>query len=284
MRFEHSSISGVGVGLRTPHYHDILTTRPSVPWFEAITENYLGEKALPQHHLFKIREHYPITLHGVSLSVGSADPIDWDYLKWLKQLAKDLEAPFISDHLCWTGVNGRFIPDLLPLPYREDVIKHVVEKINQIQDFLGQQILLENVSRYIDFPGEMSECAFLSEVATRADCFILLDINNIYVNAKNHAFNEMAYLKAIPQDRVKQFHLAGFEDEKTHLLDSHGAPVSKPVWDLFKEAIDILGPLPTIIEWDNNLPTFERLLQESHFAKHLIEKPLIEKQAMEKQT
>ncbi|MGE3319068.1 MAG: DUF692 domain-containing protein [Candidatus Berkiella sp.] len=267
MRFKQETIQGAGIGLRAPHYQYILEQLPEVPWFEAISENYLGDKAIALSYLLAIREHYPLTLHGVSLSIGSADPLNLEYLKQLKQLIQHVEPAMVSDHLCWTSVDGRYFPDLFPLPHHERVIAHVVDRIMKVQDFLGQRILLENVSRYLEFSeSRMTEWEFLSEVAKRADCDILLDINNLYINAFNHQFCLENYLRSLPSARVKQFHVAGHQKETRHLLDTHDRVVSKAVWDAFALAIEIVGPKPVLIEWDTHIPPFTTLLSESQIA------------------
>lgn len=267
MFFKHSAIEGAGIGLRAPHYQTILSELPKVAWFEAITENYMNDKALPLSYLLAIREHYPLTLHGVSLSIGSTDPLNESYLKQLKKLINQVEPAMVSDHLCWTGVDGRYLPELFPLPHHETVINHVVTRIMRVQDFLGQRILLENVSRYLEFADSMmTEWEFLSEVAHRADCDILLDINNLYINASNHRFCIQSYLKGLPSVRVKQFHLAGHQIKATHLLDTHDQVVCPAVWDCFAKALQILGPKPALIEWDTNIPPFTTLLSQAHIA------------------
>jgi len=264
---KQSAIEGAGIGLRAPHYQDILTHLPKVNWFEAITENYMGDKAIPLSYLLAIREHYPLTLHGVSLSIGSSDPLNRDYLKQLKQLINHVEPAWVSDHLCWTSVDGHYFPDLFPLPHHEKVIKHVVERVRVVQDFLGQRILLENVSRYLEFSdSEITEWEFLSEVAHQSDCDILLDINNLYINANNHDFCTQRYVEALPKERVKQFHLAGHQKMTTHLLDTHSQAVSKAVWECFAKALQILGPKPSLIEWDTDIPSFATLLAQMHIA------------------
>jgi uncharacterized protein (UPF0276 family) len=265
--FKHPTIDGAGIGLRAPHYHTILSELPKVAWFEAITENYIGDKAIPLSYLLAIRQHYPLTLHGVSLSIGSSDPLNESYLKQLKQLIRQVEPAWVSDHLCWTSVDGRYLPELFPLPHHEAVIKHVVARILAVQDHLGQRILLENVSRYLEFAdSQITEWEFLSEVANRADCDILLDINNLYINASNHHFCIQRYLEGLPWERVKQFHLAGHQKKATHLLDTHDQVVSPAVWDCFKKALQIMGPKPALIEWDTDIPPFATLLSQAHIA------------------
>lgn len=268
MAFNTAPIQGAGIGLRADHYSYILNHFPVVPWFEAITENYLGPKAIPLSYLCAIRQHYPLTLHGVSLSIGSTDPLNKEYLKSLKQLIAQVEPAWISDHLCWTSVNGRYFPDLFPLPHHVDVITHVAERIMQIQDYLGQRILIENISRYLAFSNEsITEWEFLSAVAKQADCHILLDVNNLYVNAYNHQLSIETYLSGLPKERVQEIHLAGHQNKTTHLLDTHDQPVTSAVWDCFKMAIDLLGPKPALIEWDSDIPAFPILLAEAHKAE-----------------
>lgn len=268
MATNDSVIQGAGIGLRAQHYSYILNHLPVVPWFEAITENYLGAKATPLSYLCAIREHYPLTLHGVSLSIGSTDPLNQEYLKSLKQLINQVEPAWISDHLCWTSVDGRYFPELFPLPHHEDVIKHVAERIIQVQDFLGQRILIENISRYLAFKDQsLTEWEFLSEVSRQADCDILLDVNNLYVNACNHQLCIHTYLAGLPKERVKQFHLAGHRKMTTHLLDTHDQAVTESVWDCFKMAISILGAKPALIEWDSEIPPFPILLAQANKAE-----------------
>lgn len=267
MRFNKNAIVGAGIGLRANHYQYILENLPNVAWFEALTENYIGDKAVPLSHLLAIREHYPLTLHGVSLSIGSTDPLNQQYLKQLKSLIDIVEPAWVSDHLCWTSVGGRYVPDLLPLPHHQAVIQHVTARILAVQDFLQQRILIENVSRYLEFKdSEMTEWEFLAEVAKQADCDILLDVNNLYVNAFNQQFDVQTYLDALPKERVKQFHLAGHQNKITHLLDTHDQPVTEAVWDCFEQAIARLGPKPVLIEWDTAVPSFTTLLLESRKA------------------
>lgn len=267
MRFKQEIIQGAGIGLRAPHYHYILEHLPKVPFFEALTENYLGDKAIALSYLLAVRQHYPLTLHGVSLSIGSTDPLNREYLWQLKELIQQVEPAMVSDHLCWTSLDGRYFPDLFPLPHHEETISHVVARIIEVQDFLGRRILLENVSRYLEFSdSKITEWEFLSEVANRSDCEILLDINNLYINAVNHQFDVKTYLQALPAGKVKQFHLAGHQKKATHLLDTHDQVVSKAVWDAFGLAVDILGPKPVLIEWDTHIPPFATLLSESQKA------------------
>ena len=217
---------GFGLGLRPEHYLEVLESRPAVDWFEIISENYLVDGGKPLHFLDRIREHYPMVMHGVSLSIGSTDPLDLEYLAALKRLAGRVEPAWVSDHLCWTGIDGRNLHDLLPLPYTEEAIAHVAERVSRVQDSLGRQILLENVSSYVTYTdSRVSEWEFLAAVAERADCCILLDVNNIYVSAHNHGFDALAYLDGVPSERVLQIHLAGHSYNGSLIIDTHDHPV-----------------------------------------------------------
>jgi uncharacterized protein len=263
-------LTGFGLGLRTPHYEAILNEPHAIDWLEVITENYLGAGGKPLHYLERVRERYPLVMHGVSLSIGSTDPLDFAYLADVKALAARIEPHWISDHLCWTGIEGRNLHDLLPLPYTEEALSAVVSRIDQIQDFLGRQILLENVSSYLTFhASEMSEWEFLREVAQRADCAILLDINNIYVSSVNHGFDPLAYLQAIPKPKVRQFHLAGHSDLGGHLIDTHDHPIAAPVWNLYRAALAHFGAVPTMIERDDNIPALSELVTELDRAREI---------------
>jgi hypothetical protein len=229
---------GFGLGLRTDHYETILADKPPVDWFEVITENYLVPGGMPLYYLDRIRADYPMVMHGVSLSIGGTDALNFDYLRQVKVLAERIEAAWISDHLCWTGVNGVNLHDLLPLPYTEETVQHVVNRVKTVQDFLGRKILLENASSYITYShSEMSEWEFLGAVVERADCLILLDINNIYVSAHNHGFDPLVYLDNVPANRVQQFHIAGHLNLNNIIIDSHGDSVIDPVWALYEAAL-----------------------------------------------
>ncbi len=263
-------LAGFGLGLRTPHYEAVLGETHAIDWLEVITENYLGIGGKPLHYLERIRERFPLVMHGVSLSIGSTDPVDLDYLATVKALAARIEPHWISDHLCWTGIEGRNLHDLLPLPYTEEALALVVARVGQVQDALGRQILLENVSSYLSFrSSEMSEWEFLREVAQRADCAILLDINNIYVSSVNHGFDPLLYLRTMPSDRVRQFHLAGHSDLNGHLIDTHDHPIVQPVWDLYCAAVAQFGAVPTMIERDDNIPELAELVAELQVARNL---------------
>jgi len=248
---------GFGLGLRKEHYLEILESRPPVDWFEIISENYMVEGGKPLHYLERIRADYPMVMHGVSLSIGSSDPLDRGYLEALRSLAERVEPAWISDHLCWTGVGGHNYHDLLPLPYTEQAIEHVAGRVRQVQDFLGRQILLENLSSYVAFrDSAMSEWAFLSAVCEAADCLILLDVNNIYVSAVNHGFDPLEYIRGVPPERVWQIHLAGHTSNESGkiLIDTHDQPVRDEVWSLFETAARHLGPVSTMIERVRHAP------------------------------
>ncbi|MEO8009941.1 MAG: DUF692 domain-containing protein [Betaproteobacteria bacterium] len=261
---------GFGLGLRTDHYESILESRPRVDWFEALTENYLVPGGKPLVFLDRIRADYPIVLHGVSLSIGSSDPLDRDYLKALVRLAQRVEPAWVSDHLCWTGVAGKNLHDLFPIPYTEEALEHVATRVRQVQDFLGRQILLENVSSYVTYRGsEMSEWDFLSEIARRADCHVLLDVNNIYVSAFNHGFDAIEFLNGIPVERVRQIHLAGHSNCGTHIIDTHDADIIDPVWDLYATAVRRFGDVSTMIERDDHIPPLADLVTELGRAREI---------------
>lgn len=261
---------GFGLGLRTQHYSYILEYRPKVDWFEAITEDYLVPGGKPLYYLNRIRELYPLVMHGVSLSIGSCDPLNMDYLKKVKMLAEKIQPAWISDHLCWTGIDGLNMHDLLPLPYTEEAVKHVVDRVKQVQDFLGRQILLENVSSYIEYrDSNATEWQFLTEIAEQADCLILLDINNIYVSSVNHHFDPLDYLNAIPIQRVRQFHLAGHKNCGDYIIDTHDAPIIDGVWSLYEQAVKRFGRIATMIERDDDIPEFPVLFAELQQAKKI---------------
>jgi len=268
---------GFGLGLRVDHYETFLTERPPVDWLEALTENYLVPGGRPLHHLMKIREHYPMALHGVSMSIGSTEPLDLEYLTQVKRLAVRVEPAWISDHLCWTGVAGKNLHDLLPLPYTEEALALIVSRVRAVQGILGRRILLENVSSYVGFrDSRLSEWEFLRAVAQEADCLILLDVNNIYVSSVNHEFDPYAYLNAIPVDRVQQMHLAGHQNHGDYLIDTHDHPVPDPVWDLYGAAVRRFGRVSTMIERDANIPPLPELLTELAAARRLSDRVLAE--------
>jgi uncharacterized protein (UPF0276 family) len=261
---------GFGLGLRKEHYERVLADRPPVDWFEVITENYLVPGGKPLHYLDRIRADYRMVMHGVSLCIGGTDSLNSDYLRQVKALAARIEPEWISDHLCWTGVNGTNLHDLLPLPYTEEAVAHVSERIERVQAFLGRRILLENVSSYVSYAhSEMSEWAFLEAVAERSDCLVLLDINNIYVSAFNHRFDPNEYLENVPVERVWQFHLAGHRNLGDTIIDTHDDAVIEPVWQLYEAAVRRFGAVSTMIERDDNIPPLDALLAELETARRV---------------
>jgi uncharacterized protein len=269
MAIEHPFL-GYGLGLRTEHYLSILENKPKVDWFEVLSENYMVPGGKPLYFLDRIRELYPVVMHGVSLSIGSVEPIDKAYLHDLRKLAQRIQPKWISDHLCWTGVHGQNMHDLLPLPYTEETANHVVERVKQVQDFLGRRLLLENVSSYASYiDSDMTEWEFISYIANRADCLLLLDVNNIYVSSYNHNFDPKAFVDGVPSERVCQIHLAGHQNNGDYIIDTHDAPVIDPVWDLYAYAIARLGAISTMIERDDNMPELEVLVNELQRARQI---------------
>lgn len=264
-------IQGFGLGVRPEHYEPLLGEhRGSVSWLEALTDNYLVPGGKPLHFLQRLRAEYPIVLHGVSLSIGSTDPLDLDYIEQVRQLADRTEAAWVSDHLCWTGVAGINMHDLMPLPFTEECLRHLVSRIQYVQDRLRRRLVLENVSSYVSFSqSEISEWEFLRELAERADCELLLDVNNVYVSSINHQFDALEYLRGVPRSRVRQFHLAGHRNLGTHLIDTHDEPVCEEVWDLYAQALQLFGPVPTMIERDANIPELPELLAELDRARSI---------------
>ncbi|KTC98151.1 DUF692 domain-containing protein [Legionella erythra] len=259
---------GFGLGLRTEHYLDILQQKPLIDWFEIITENYLVPGGKPHYFLEQIRQCYPLVMHGVSLSIASTDKLDLDYLSEVKRLAERIEPVWISDHLCWTGVDELNMHDLLPVPYTREAIHHIASRIKQVQDYLKRRILIENVSSYLTYTtSEMTEWEFINELIQQADCYLLLDVNNVYVSSVNHGFNPLTYLDAIPSGRVKQIHLAGHSQHGHYLIDTHDAPVSAAVWALYEEALQRFGRVSTMIERDDQIPALAELLNELNKAK-----------------
>lgn len=257
----HPSL-GFGLGARPRHYQDLLAGQ-DVDWLEALTENYLVPGGKPLHYLHRLSERYPLVLHGVSLSIGSSDALNRDYLAQVRTLAKDIGARWISDHLCWTGVDGTNLHDLMPVPFTSEAVRHIAARIREVQDFLGQRILIENVSSYLSYrDDEMSEWEFVAALAREADCLLLLDINNIYVSSVNHGFDALEYLRGIPIERVQQFHLAGHSNLGTHLIDTHDAPIADAVWQLYAAAIARFGVASPMIERDANIPELPELLIE----------------------
>lgn len=262
------SFSGFGLGLRKPHYPEFLEQRVAVDFVEVISENFMIDGGRPKRILREIRERYPVALHGVSMSVGSADGVDAAYLARLRALVDEIEPLFVSDHLCWTQFGGFNSHDLLPLPYTDEALGIVCANVDQAQDMLGRQMLIENPSSYIEFNGDtMREWGFLNELCTRTGCGLLLDINNVFVSATNHGFDPIAYLDGIPHDRVRQVHLAGHSQGSAMLIDTHDSPVPPSVWDLYAHALPRLGPVATMIERDDAIPPLHELLAELDHAR-----------------
>jgi len=261
---------GFGLGLRVDHYESLIDEPGKVEWLEIVSENYLVPGGRPLRWLERFRERFPLVMHGVSMSIGGTDPLDMGYLNQLAALAKRVEPAWISDHLCWTGVQGVNLHDLMPLPYTEEALRHVVDRVRRVQDTLGRRILLENVSSYISFAqSQLTEWEFLAAVAERADCFLLLDINNVHVSAHNHGFSALDYLDGLPAARVQQFHLAGHEHGGELLIDTHDAPVVDAVWHLYVEAVRRFGRVSTMIERDDHIPPLAELLAELEHARAL---------------
>ncbi len=249
---------GFGVGLRAPHFSHILEKRPEVDFFEILTENHLDTGGRPAEVLDEVAAHWPVVMHGVSLSIGSTDPLDFDYLAKVRDLAARAGALWISDHLCWTGVLGRNTHDLLPLPLTDESLRHVIDRVRLVQEFLERPLMLENPSTYLEFASStIPEWEFLARLTEEADCGLLLDVNNVHVSATNHGFDPYEYIRAIPAERVPQFHLAGFTDKGTHLLDTHSDHVHARVWDLYEATLEHVGHRATLLEWDADIPPFE---------------------------
>lgn len=253
-----------GVGLRAPHYQAMLAARPALPFLEVHSENFFGDGGQPLRYLTRFREDYAISTHGVGLSLGSADPLNRDHLIHLKRLVDRIDPILVSEHLCWVGVGGRYLNDLLPFPYTEESLEHVVRRVSEVQEALRRQILVENVSSYLEFvESTIPEWEFVAEVSRRAGCGILLDVNNIYVNARNHGFDARTYIDAIPPEAVGEIHLAGFQDTGQMLIDTHGTTVCDDVWNLYAYTLGLTGVVPTLVEWDTDIPPLEVLLGEA---------------------
>jgi uncharacterized protein (UPF0276 family) len=272
---------GCGVGFRVPHYAHVFETRPAVDFLEVISENFMLEGGLPLANLDRALTTYPIVQHGVSLGIGSVTPLDWDYLQRLKALTRRTRTPWLTDHLCWTRADGVDLHDLLPLPYTDEAVHHVAERVRIVQDFLEIRVGLENTSSYMTYGAStLSEWEFLSAIAEEADCGLLLDVNNVYVSASNHGFDATEFLDGLPAHRVLQFHLAGHTSKGTYLLDTHSDYVSEPVWNLYRHALARTGPVSTLVEWDDAIPTFDVVWSEAKkaaairdelFATHALE-------------
>lgn len=259
-----------GIGLRTAHYGDWLAgATPAIDFVEAITENFATRQGRPWAVLEAVRRHIPVVFHGVSLSLGGADPIDREYVRSIRALASTFDPLWISDHLCFGSSGGHHAHDLWPLPRTESVLDHTASRIAEVQDLLGRRLLVENISTYVQYAtDEMSEAEFVAEVVRRADCDLLLDVNNIVVNAFNHGFDAHAFVRAMPIDRVKQLHVAGHARYTTHLFDDHRGPVPEETWALFDTAIARFGELATLIEWDKDVPALEDVVAEALLAKN----------------
>jgi uncharacterized protein (UPF0276 family) len=267
---------GIGVGLRTVHFPHILSQKPAVDWFEVLSENFMATGGRPMYVLDQVAERYPVALHGVSLSIGSTDPLDRDYLRRLRDLARRTRAHWVSDHLCWTGVLGRNTHDLLPMPYTEAALRHVVDRIRAVSDALERPLVLENPSSYVEFAAStMPEWEFLARMAQDADCGLLLDVNNVYVSSFNHGFDPRAYVEAIPADRVVQYHLAGHTHKGTHIIDTHSDHAVDEVWELYRLACQRTGPVATLYEWDEDVPDFETVHAEARKAAAYRPQPVL---------
>ncbi len=260
---------GVGIGLRDPHFQQLMAADHGVPWLELLTDNFLARGGLTPLQLDRVVERYPVTLHCVGMNLGGSDPIDFDYLDAVRRIARRTQAAWVSDHLCFTAHGGRQYHDLLPLPFDDEAVCHVARRISQAQDFLGQRLVVENVSAYVRADAPLSEIEFVAAVCAEAGCDLLLDINNLYVNQVNLGFDALQALNALPLDRVREMHLAGFEERGRFLVDAHNNRVSEPVWQLFREATQRLAEVPVCIEWDNDIPALEVLLAEAKRADAL---------------
>jgi hypothetical protein len=264
--------SKAGIGLRAPHVSDVLTQRPNVPFFEVHSENYYLDGGPALAALARIRADYPLSLHGVGMSLGSADPLDRSHVEKLRTLIARVDPALVSEHLCWSGVAGRHMNDLLPLPYTEEALALACARVSELQERLGREVAIENISSYLTFADStIPEWEFIAALARRSGCKLLLDVNNVYVNATNHGFDADAYIAAIPPDAVAEIHLAGFEESDGCLIDTHGAPVAPDVWALYARTIERLGSRPTLIEWDTDIPTFSVLQGEAATAQRILE-------------
>ena len=266
-----TALSGLGLGLRPEHYQDFLAGSQPLNWLEILSDNYLVPGGKPLYFLDTIRQDYPVAMHGVALNIGSSDALDWDYLSTIKTLAQRVEPHIISDHLCWTGVNQHRMHDLLPLPYTEDAIRHVAKRIQDVQDFLGRELVVENLSSYLQAQAPLKEWEFVRAVAQEAQCGLLVDVNNIFVSSRNHGFDAMDYLKALPADRIRQIHLAGHTYSGEFCVDTHDQPVCTDVWQLYGQAVKLWGHIPTMIERDDNIPPLQELLDELGQARDFLQ-------------
>ena len=266
-----TALSGLGLGLRPEHYQDFLAGPQPLDWLEILSDNYLVPGGKPMYFLDAIRQDYPVAMHGVALNIGSSDALDWSYLSAIKALAQRVEPHIISDHLCWTGVNQHRMHDLLPLPYTEETIRHVAKRIQDVQDFLGRELVVENLSSYLQAQAPLKEWEFVRAVAQEAQCGLLVDVNNIFVSSRNHGFDAMDYLKALPADRIRQIHLAGHTYSGEFCVDTHDQPVCTDVWQLYGQAVKLWGHIPTMIERDDNIPPLQELLDELGQARDFLQ-------------
>jgi uncharacterized protein (UPF0276 family) len=270
-RFNSFADLGIGIGLRIPHYDHILSEKPVVDWFEIISENYMVDGGRPLHVLDQILDQYRVVQHGVSMYFGSAEPLNREHLKRLKTLVRRTKTPWLTDHLCWGSVDGTYSHDLLPMPYTFEAARVTAQKIREVRDFVEVPIAVENVSSYAEFHvSEMTEWEFLNEVVEQADCGILLDVNNIYVSSRNHNFDPFVYLNSVPAERVAQIHIAGHSKYRKYILDTHDHPVIDPVWSLYAHAVEIAGRTPTLLEWDDKIPSFEEVHTEALKANQFV--------------
>jgi uncharacterized protein (UPF0276 family) len=275
-RFNGFTDYGVGIGLRIPHYQHIFEKKPVVDWFEIISENYMVDGGRPLQVLDQILDQYRVVQHGVSMYFGSAQTLSREHLKRLKALVRRTNTPWLSDHLCWGSVDGRYTHDLLPIPYTWEAVKVTAKRIRQVQDYLEIPVVVENVSSYAEYhESEMTEWEFLNEVVETADCGILLDVNNIYVSSQNHDFDPSTYVNSVPSWRVAQIHIAGHSKYRKYILDTHDHPVIDPVWALYARAIERCGPTATLLEWDDNIPSFDEVHAEALKANHYLKRAAI---------
>jgi uncharacterized protein (UPF0276 family) len=277
MQMSNSIPARAGIGLRSQHHHDIAISKPAVAWIEAHSENYFADGGAQVEALSQARELYPLSLHGVGLSLGSTDPFDQQHLKKLKRLVAWSEPAFVSEHLSWSSVDGEFMNDLLPLPYTDEALRHLIQRVSQLQDYLGRQILVENISSYLQFNcSQLFEWDFLATLARESGCGLLVDVNNIYVSARNHGFDAHTYVRALPRELVKELHLAGHSinryGDREILIDTHSAPVCEAVWRLYEFTLNCLGNIPTLIEWDTDIPSLDVLVAEADKANKYLER------------
>jgi uncharacterized protein len=275
-RFNGFTDYGVGIGLRIPHYQHIFEKKPVVDWFEIISENYMVDGGRPLQRLDQILDQYRVVQHGVSMYFGSAQPLSREHLKRLKTLVRRTNTPWLSDHLCWGSVDGRYTHDLLPIPYTWEAVKVTAKRIRRVQDYLEIPVAVENVSSYAEYhDSEMTEWEFLNEVVETADCGILLDVNNIYVSSQNHDFDPLTYVNSVPSGRVAQIHIAGHSKYRRYILDTHDHPVIDPVWTLYARAIECCGPTATLLEWDDNIPSFDEVHAEALKANRYLKRAAV---------